>query len=73
MEKSSLSDDLCHHQYLHCEEEILDNDSIEKVEFKVAVTKVLSDGWKNENNNIILVIPAYFDNTFILHLLTEIY
>ena len=56
MEKGSASDCVCDRQYRHCAAEILDDNSIDKAEFKEAVTKALSEGRK-KGNNIMLIGP----------------
>ena len=71
MEQSSASDCVYDHQYRQSSAEILDNNSIDKAEFKEVVTKVLSDG-RGKGNNIMLIGPANCGKTFILSQLTEI-
>ena len=70
--KGSASDCVCDRQYRHCAAEILDDNSIDKAEFKEAVTKALSEGRK-KGNNIMLIGPANCGKTFILSPLREIF
>ena len=72
MEKGSASGCVCEPQYRHCAAEILDNNSIDKTEFKVAVSKALSEE-KAKGNNIMLIGPTNCGKTFILSPLTEIF